>query len=150
MFRVHNQTIPKNFQTKFEYIEHKYETKQSKDNFVIPKRNARITRFAISSRSPRIWNSLTNNPTNTIDFYPLFKNTIKEKPTKTKNWNKLFLMLHFFNIPIFLSFSFVFALENNFFIWESIINKFHEIRPKVPDDKTDESSAGLLRIDLNL
>ena len=31
-----------------------------------------------------------------------------------------------------------------------ITNKFHEIRPKVPDDTTDESSAGLLRIDLNL
>ena len=24
---------------------------------------------------------------------------------------------------------------------------FHEIRPKVPDDKTDESSAGLMHID---
>ena len=54
MFRVLNQTIPKNFQTKFQYIEHKYETRQSKYNFVIPKRNARITRFAISSRGPRI------------------------------------------------------------------------------------------------
>ena len=52
-----------------------------------------------------------------------------------------------FNITVF--FSFVFALENNFSS-ESIINKFHEIRPKVPDDKTDESSAGLVRIDLNL
>ena len=58
----------------------------------------------------------------------------------------------FFNIPVFLSFSFVFAFENNFFSWESITNKFHEIRPKVPDDKdkTDESSVGLLRIDLKL
>ena len=53
-----------------------------------------------------------------------------------------------FNITVF--FSFVFALENNFFSCESIINKFHEIRPKVPDDKADESSAGLVRIDLNL
>ena len=39
MFRVHNETIPKSFQTKFQYIEHKYETRQSKDNFVIPKTN---------------------------------------------------------------------------------------------------------------
>ena len=45
MFRVHNQTIPKSFQTKFQYIEHKYETRQSKDNFIIPKRNTRITLF---------------------------------------------------------------------------------------------------------
>ena len=30
MFRVHNETISKIFQTKFQYIEHKYETRQSK------------------------------------------------------------------------------------------------------------------------
>ena len=27
MVRVHNQTIPKSFQAKFQYIEHKYETR---------------------------------------------------------------------------------------------------------------------------
>ena len=47
MFRVHNETIPKSFQTKFQYIEHKYGTRQIKDNFIIPKRNTRITRFGI-------------------------------------------------------------------------------------------------------
>ena len=50
MFKVHNETIPKCFQIKFQYIEHKYETKQNKDNFIIPKINTRITPFAISSR----------------------------------------------------------------------------------------------------
>ena len=83
-FRVHNETIPKSFQTNFQYIEHKYETRKSKDNFIIPKRNTRVTRFAISSCGPRIWNSLTNNPTKTIDFYPLFKSTIKENLLKLK------------------------------------------------------------------
>ena len=82
MFRVHNETILKSFQIKFQYIERKYETSQSKDNFIIAKGNARITRFAISSWGPRIWNSLTNNPTETIDFYPLFKSTIKENLLK--------------------------------------------------------------------
>ena len=52
MFRVHNETIPKSFQTKFQYIEQKYETRQSKDKFIIPKRNTRSTRFAISSHGP--------------------------------------------------------------------------------------------------
>ena len=107
MFRVHNETIPKSFQTKFQYIEHKYETRQNKDNFIIPKRNTQITHFATSSQRSRIWNSLTKNPTKTIDFYPLLKSTIKE--------NLLKLKTAFFNIPIFLSFSFIFALENNFF-----------------------------------
>ena len=82
MFRVHNETIPKSFQTTFQYIEHKYETRQSKANFIIPKRNTRITRFYISSRDPRIWNSLNNNPTKTIYFYPLLKSTIKENLLK--------------------------------------------------------------------
>ena len=39
MFRVHNEAIPKSFQSKFQYVEHKNETTQSKDNFIIPKRN---------------------------------------------------------------------------------------------------------------
>ena len=82
IFIVHNETVPKSFQTKFQYIEHKYKTRQSKDNFIIPKTNTRSTCFAISSRGPRIWNSLTNNPFKIIDFYPLKHH--KGKPTKTK------------------------------------------------------------------
>ena len=90
VFRVQNETILKSFQTKFHYIEYKYETRQSKDNFIIPKRNTRITRFPISSRGPRIWNSLTNNATKTIDFYPLFKSTIKENLLKLKTERNYF------------------------------------------------------------
>ena len=54
------------------------------------KKNTRITRFAISSRGPRIWNSFTNNPTKTIDFYPLFKSTIEENLLKLKTENNYF------------------------------------------------------------
>ena len=90
MFRVHNETIARSFQTKIQYTEHKYETKQSKDNFITPKRNTRIIRFAISSRGPGIWNSLTNNPTKTIDFYPLFKSTIRESLVKLKTETNYF------------------------------------------------------------
>ena len=90
IFSVDNETIPKSFQTKFQYIEHKYETRQGKDNFIIPKRNTRITCFAISSRRPRIWNSLTNNPTKTIYFCPLFKSTIKENLLKLKTETNYF------------------------------------------------------------
>ena len=90
MFRVHNKTIPKSFQTKFQYIEHKYETRQSKDNFIIPKRNTQITRFAISSRGPCIWISFTSNSTKTIDFYLLFKSTIKENLLKLKTERNYF------------------------------------------------------------
>ena len=61
MFKVHNQTIPKSFQTKFQYIEYKYETRQSKENFIIPKRNTRITRFCyIITRSSYLEFTLKN------------------------------------------------------------------------------------------
>ena len=40
--------------------------------------------LAISSRGPHIWNLLTNNPNKTIDFYSLFKSTIKENLRKLK------------------------------------------------------------------
>ena len=90
MFRVDNETIPKSFQIKFQYIEHKYETRQSKDNFIILKTNARITRFAISSGDPRIWNSVTNISTKTINFYPLFKSAIKENLLKLKTETNYF------------------------------------------------------------
>ena len=90
MFKVDNETIRESFQTKFQYIEHKYETRQTKDNFITPKRNTRITHFALSSRGPCIWNSLTNNPTKTIDFYPLFKSTIKENLLKLKTETNYF------------------------------------------------------------
>ena len=89
MFRVHNETIPKSFQTKFQYIEHKYETLQSKDNCIIPKRNTRITHFAISSRGPGIWNSLTNNPTKQSNN-PTIKSTIKENLLKLKSETNYF------------------------------------------------------------
>ena len=90
MFRIHNETISKSFQTKFQYIEHKYQTRQSKDNFIIPKTKTRITRFAIPLRGSRIWNSLTNNLTKTIDFYPLFKSTIKQSLLKLKTETNYF------------------------------------------------------------
>ena len=89
MFRVYNETIPKSFPSKFQYIDHKYETRQSKDNFIISKRNTRITRFAIS-RGPRILNSLTINQTEAIDFYPLFQSTIKENLLKLKTEKTIF------------------------------------------------------------
>ena len=90
MFRVHHETTPKCFQTKLQYIEHKYETRQSKDNLIIPKGNKRIIPFAISPHGPRIWNSLTNNPAKTIDFYPLLKSTIKENLLKLKTEKNYF------------------------------------------------------------
>ena len=90
MLRVHNENIPKTFQTKPQYIETICETSQSKENFFIPKKNTKITCLAISSRGPGIWNSVTNNSTKIINFYPLFKSTIQEKLLKLKTETNYF------------------------------------------------------------
>ena len=61
-----------------------------KITLLFQKKNTRITRFAISSHGPRIWNSLTNNPTEAIDFYSLFKSTIKENLLKLRTETNYF------------------------------------------------------------
>ena len=43
MFRVHNETIPKSFQTKFQYIEHKYETRKAKITLLFQKEIHELT-----------------------------------------------------------------------------------------------------------
>ena len=85
MFRVHNENIPISFLNKFHYIEHRYPTRHSENNFVIPKTNLRITNYAISSRGPRIWNGLTDYQTKSFTFHPLFKKKIKENLLKLPN-----------------------------------------------------------------
>ena len=37
MFRVHNETIPKRFQTTFQYIEHRYKLDKAKITFLFQK-----------------------------------------------------------------------------------------------------------------
>ena len=60
MFRVKNNTIPKAFRTKFQIVQHNYVTRHSENNFEKPKITLKSTKFAISSRGPRLWNKHTD------------------------------------------------------------------------------------------
>ena len=77
MFRVKNKTIPETFENKFEIVHHHYPTRHSENSFTEPKIHFMATKFAISSRGPRLWNSLTNKDTKTITSTPLFKRKLK-------------------------------------------------------------------------
>ena len=60
MFRVKTNTIPTTLQNKFKVIEHNYSAIYSEYNFKEPNIFVRVTKFAISSRGPRLWNKYTD------------------------------------------------------------------------------------------
>ena len=54
MFRVKSNTIPEAFRTKFQVVQHNYATRHSENNLEKPKITLKSTKFAISSRGPRL------------------------------------------------------------------------------------------------
>ena len=66
MLRVKNNTIPETFRTKFQIVQHNYATRHSENNFEEPKITLKTTKFAISSRGPRLWNKHTEKFVKTI------------------------------------------------------------------------------------
>ena len=85
MFRVKTNSIPETFQNKFKIIEHNYSTTYSECNFKEPNVLLRVTKFAISSCGPRIWNKHTDKLLKTTNSLPLFKAKIKDRLMKLKN-----------------------------------------------------------------
>ena len=89
MFRVKNNTKPEAFENKFEIVCHHYPTRHSENNFIEPKVYFKATKFAMSSRGLRVWNSLTDKDTKTITSTPLFKRKLKNHLIKVKNITRL-------------------------------------------------------------
>ena len=52
--------------------------RRASNNFKEPKLNLRITKFAISSRGPRLWNKLTIEETKACTYDKRFKNITKD------------------------------------------------------------------------
>ena len=73
MFRVKTNSIPETLQNKFKIIEHNYSARYSEYNFKEPNILFRVTKFAISSRGPRIWNKHTDKLLKATNSLPLFK-----------------------------------------------------------------------------
>ena len=85
MFKVKNGLIPDALQNKFNMISHDYFTINSMCNFKKPRFSLKLTKFAISSRGPRLWNKTLDNNTKTFTSYSLFQTTIKNKLINLEN-----------------------------------------------------------------
>jgi hypothetical protein len=55
MFKTKNGLSPKIFQSYFNKINHKYSTKFSDNNFVVPKYKLKLTSYSIKHRGPKMW-----------------------------------------------------------------------------------------------
>ena len=90
MFQVKTNSIPETLQNKFKITEHNYSTRYSEYNFKEPNILFRITRFAISSCGPRIWNKHTGKLLKTTNSLPRSKAKIKDRLIKLRNISIIF------------------------------------------------------------
>ena len=84
MFKVKNDLLPDAFQNKFNMILHEYFTKNSMCNYKEPRFSLKVTKFAISSRGPHLWNKILDNNTKAFTSYSLFQ-TIKNRLINLEN-----------------------------------------------------------------
>ena len=85
MFRVKTNSIPETLQNKLQITEHNYTTRYSEYSFKESNIFFRVTKFAVLSRGPRLWNKHTNKFLKTTNSSPLFKAKIKDCLIKLKN-----------------------------------------------------------------
>ena len=60
------------FSVQINMISHDYFTKNSMRNFKEPRSSLKVTKFAILSQGPRLWNKILDNNTKAFTFYSLF------------------------------------------------------------------------------
>ena len=77
MHKVKTNTAPLLFRTKFQEIQHIYPTRFSKNSFVENQLVYSQTKFAVSSRGPRLWNNILDQQQKAIDHETSFKQSVK-------------------------------------------------------------------------
>ena len=85
MYKFNNQMAPSIFTTLFKKIEHKYPTRSSVNNFVLPKTFSKTTNFSITKRGSYLWNTLLDNATKSILSLDQFKTKVKQKLLMNEN-----------------------------------------------------------------
>ena len=85
MFKVKNKTIPCVFQEKFMEVNHQYPTRFSQNNYYQGNIKLSQTKFAISSRGPRLWNNILTHAQKQCTSKCSFKKSIKETLLKLCN-----------------------------------------------------------------
>ena len=77
MYKIKRDTAPAAFRNNFRKISHRYPTGFSQSNFVEGNILSKQTKFAASSRGPRIWNRLLNQEQKSMASINGFKNSVK-------------------------------------------------------------------------
>ena len=77
MFRVKIGTIPVIFRPKFHEISHQYPTRFCQNSFKEKPFDLKQTKFAISSRGPRLWNKILHQNQKSILYEASFKREVK-------------------------------------------------------------------------
>ena len=85
MFTVKNGLVLDASQNKFNMFSDDYFTKNSMCNFKQPRFSLKVTKFAISSRGPCLWNKILDNITKAFTSYSLFQTTIKNRLINLEN-----------------------------------------------------------------
>jgi hypothetical protein len=93
MYKTNIGLSPKIFQSYFDKIVHKYPTKFSSNNFVVPKYNSKLTSYSVLYRGPYLWK-----------MFPKIVNTHKTSIEQFKNESKQAFLLMDFNISDFKCF----------------------------------------------
>ena len=77
MFKIKRDSAPAAFRNDFREISHRYPTGFSQNNFVEGNIVSDQTKFAVSSRGPRLWNRLLNQEQKNMAYINGFKNSVK-------------------------------------------------------------------------
>ena len=77
MDQIKTNIVPIVFHNSFNEINHSYPTRFRNNRFVEKKIFLTQTKFAVSSRGPRLWNNLLNTQQRTMEGEISFKNSIK-------------------------------------------------------------------------
>ena len=90
MLKIKLNLTPDVFLNKFQQIKHKYPTAYASNNFVMPQKQLKISKYSITIRGPKLWNNLLHKKIKTINCATKFKTTVKQKLHNFTNIISLF------------------------------------------------------------
>ena len=85
MFKMKQDTAPVVFRNRVREISHPYPTRHSFNHFEEPKIQLNQTKFAVSSRGPRVWNKILSNHEASMQNENFFKKSVKNTLLFLKN-----------------------------------------------------------------
>jgi len=79
MYKMKHNLTPNLFTDQFTSVQHKYETRFSKNSYVVPKIILKSSTFSIRHRGPYVWNNFLSNTYKSKTSLKSFIESIKTK-----------------------------------------------------------------------